>query len=278
MSYTQGDYLPAPLLEGEKKFSVFTNIIGGIFGYGEHLGGNYGLNFGIDSLVSDSLFVGGYGVILGKTLNLESLQMQNLQFELGTYMRYLLSWWEFDTTLSYSLLNTNTQRSFTLYSTTFSQNATYNTHFLNLEERVGYRFSLTQTDTLKPYVGLALSFYMQPSYQESGNFSYTQNDIFYGAFGAILGAEYRKIFKDSSLYLGASLLCQFPVFGDATYTLQYLDSLLYFENEQDFVAQLQGGVDFTLNPNSYLSVDLSYRYSNTQYFDADIMVGYRHLF
>ncbi|RDU70649.1 autotransporter outer membrane beta-barrel domain-containing protein, partial [Helicobacter brantae] len=278
MPYTQGDYLPPPLIEREKKLSVFANLIGGVFGYDSHLGGNYGINAGADYLLGDSLFLGGYGVLLGKTLQQEGLQMQGFQFELGGYGRYLLSDWEFDTTLSYALLALSTQRAFTLYSQTFSQNASFNTHFFNLEERVGYRFALSDFDTLKPFGGVALHIYSQPSYEESGDFSYTQNAMFYGALGLLAGLEYRKVFQSSSIYLGASFLYQLPIFGDMTYSLQYLDSLLYFKNSQDFIAQVQGGVDFTLTPRSFLSLDLNYRHSLSNYFDVDFMLGYRHLF
>lgn len=278
MSYTQGDYLPPPLFEGEKKLSVFANLIGGVFGYDSHLGGNYGINAGADYLLGDNLFLGGHGVLLGKSLQQEGLQMQGFEVELGGYGRYLLSEWEFDTTLSYSLLNTHTQRSFTLYSQTFSQDASFNTHFFNIEERVGYRFDLSDFDTLKPFGGVAMHIYSQPSYEESGNFAYIQSDIFYGALGLLAGVEYRKIFRSSSFYLGASFLYQLPIFGDTTYSLQYLDSLLYFENSQDFIAQIQAGLDLSLTPNSFLSLELNYHHSLSKYFNVDMMIGYRHLF
>lgn len=278
MSYTQGDYLPPPLFEGEKKLSVFANLIGGVFGYDSHLGGNYGINAGADYLLGDNLFLGGYGVLLGKSLQQEGLQMQGFEVELGGYGRYLLAEWEFDTTLSYSLLNTHTQRSFTLYSQTFSQDASFNTHFFNIEERVGYRFNLSDFDTLKPFGGVAMHIYSQPSYEESGNFAYIQSDIFYGALGLLAGVEYRKIFRSSSFYLGASFLYQLPIFGDTTYSLQYLDSLLYFENSQDFIAQIQAGLDLSLTKNSFLSLELNYHHSLSKYFNVDMMIGYRHLF
>lgn len=278
MPYTQGDYLPPPLFEREKKLSVFANLIGGVFGYDSHIGGNYGINAGADYLLGDNLFLGGYGVLLGKTLQQEGLQMQGFEVELGGYGRYLLSEWEFDTTLSYSLLNTHTQRSFTLYSQTFSQDASFNTHFFNLEERVGYRFDLSDFDTLKPFGGVAMHIYAQPSYEESGNFAYSQSDVFYGALGLLAGVEYRKIFQSSSFYLGASFLYQLPIFGDTTYSLQYLDSLLYFQNSQDLIAQIQAGLDLSLTPNSFLSFDFNYHHSLSKYFNVDMMIGYRHLF
>lgn len=275
---TNTDILPLPLLEEKKSYSVFLNFIGGAFGYKSNLGGNYGANFGIDGFVSENLFLGGYGVILGKTLIQENLKMQGIQGEFGGYLRYLLSSWEFDSTLSYTLFHNSTQREFTLYTQTFSQEASYNTHFFNLEERIGYRFKFGDSDSLKPYAGVGMSVYYQPSFSESGEFAYSQSGIFYGALSVIAGLEYRKIFSSSSMYLGASFAYQLPIFGDTAYTLHFLDSLLYFQNKQDFIAQVQGGIDFTLTPSSFLSLELNYRYSNTQYFDVDGILGYRYIF
>lgn len=278
LSNTQNDFLPIPLLEEKKSYSAYINFIGGIFGYENNIGGNYGANFGIDGFVNDSLFLGGYGVILGKTLNQEELKMQGLQAEIGGYARYLLSSWEFDTTLSYTLLHNNTQRAFTLYSQTFTQEASYNTHFFNLEERVGYRFSLTSTDTLKPYAGVGLRLYFQPSYNEDGDFAYKQSGFFYGSFEIMAGLEYRKNFSFSSLYLTSSLGYQIPSFGENVYSLHFLDSLLYFQNSPIFTAQIQGGMDFSITPNSFLSIELNYQYTDTKYFDMDAILGYRYLF
>lgn len=278
LSNIQSDILPTPLLEGRKNYSAFINFIGGVFGYESNIGGNYGVNFGIDGFINHNLFLGGYGVILGKTLNQENLQMQELQVEFGAYARYTLSSWEFDTTLSYTLLHSNTQRAFSLYSQTFSQEASYNTHFFNLEERVGYLFSLSPSDTLKPFGGMGLNLYFQPSYSESGDFAYTQSQLFYGSFEILAGLEYRKNFSFSTLYLIGSLGYQIPSFGDSTYSLQFLDSFLYFQNSPIFTAQIQGGMDFSITPNSFFSVELSYKYSNTGYFDADGILGYRYLF
>lgn len=73
----------------------------------------------------------------------------------------------------------DTQSDFSLYSQAFTQNASYNTHFFNLEERIGYRFTLTPSDTLKPYAGVGLHLYYQPSYSESGDFTYSQNSLFF---------------------------------------------------------------------------------------------------
>lgn len=278
LSSTQSDILPTPLLEDRKNYSAFINFIGGAFGYEGNIGGNYGANFGIDGFVSTDLFLGGYGVILGKTLKQEDLQMQALQFELGGYARYLLSSWEFDTTLSYTLLHNSTQRAFSLYSQTFAQEASYNTHFFNLEERIGYAFTLSSSDILKPFGGVGLNLYFQPSYSESGDFSYRQSQLFYGSLSVTAGLEYRKNFSSSSLYLIGSLGYQIPSFGDRSYTLHFVDSLLHFQNSPIFTAQVQGGIDFSITPSSFLSVELSYRYTDTGYFDADGILGYRYLF
>lgn len=278
LSDTQSDILPAPLLEGKKTYSAFINFIGGAFGYEGNIGGNYGANFGIDGFLNPDLFLGGYGVILGKTLKQEGLQIQGAQFELGGYARYLLSSWEFDTTLSYTLLHNSTQRAFSLYSQTFAQEASYNTHFFNIEERAGYRFSLSPINTLKLFGGLGVNLYFQPSYSESGDFAYSQSGFFYGSLSVIAGLEYRKNFSSSSLYLTSSLGYQIPSFGDKSYSLHFMDSLLYFQNSPIFTAQLQGGMDFSITPNSFLSVELNYRYADNGYFDIDGILGYRYLF
>lgn len=172
----------------------------------------------------------------------------------------------------------DTQSDFSLYSQAFTQNASYNTHFFNLEERIGYRFTLTPSDTLKPYAGVGLHLYYQPSYSESGDFTYSQNSLFFGSFALLAGLEYRKVFSSSSLYLGATLGYSIPSFGDTTYSMHFLNSLLVFKNSSIFTAQIQGGAEFAITPTSYLSVELNYKYNDTRYFDADGILGYRYLF
>ncbi len=271
--------IPTPLFE-EKRDEIFVNALVGYEGDGEGGGLSYGLNAGYNHRGESGVF-GVYGLIkktgYGSTLS----SSDSLQWEVGAYGRvFLPQEWEMDILGFYSNTHTSYNRDFSINSTLQKQDGAYGLENIDLHLRLGHRFELEDGNSLKPYFGVALDYYISPAYSESGELPlYRHHYEGLGGYG-IAGLEYRKYFLRSSLFFATEVVAGSSLCG-SDYRVRLGENpqnTITYDRGLDLMLNAFVGADFALTESLDLNVFIKTQYAYPSSYMVDGNVGLRFLF
>lgn len=174
-----GDYVRMPYFEKEEtQNNVYVNVLAGYSHYKDSDTSDYGINFGYDKEIKDSFFGGIYGSVSKRNMKAENMDLDGYNYNIGLYGRsHLTKAVELDMLGYY----TNSQSEYTRTFAGIGNNtASYDTHNIGFQARLGYRVKFENGHSLKPYIGFFGSYYHMPQYRENGNvlpITRSQNDF-----------------------------------------------------------------------------------------------------
>ena len=274
-----GDYVRMPYFEKEEtKNNVYVNVLAGYSHYKDSDTSDYGINFGYDKEIKDSFFGGIYGSVSKRNMKAENMDLDGYNYNIGLYGRsHLTKAVELDMLGYY----TNSQSEYTRTFTGIGNNtASYDTHNIGFQARLGYRVKFENGHSLKPYIGFFGSYYHMPQYRENGNvlpITRSEND-FMNLYGAV-GVEYRKINENGgSFFVAIEGVQGKPVFGDKDYEVRMGVSKIKYENEEEFFGSVFAGANLPISENWDLSATVMAQAYDNGLTSVSGSVGLRYAF
>ncbi|OCR18144.1 autotransporter outer membrane beta-barrel domain-containing protein [Helicobacter pullorum] len=274
-----GDYVRMPYFEKEEtKNNVYVNVLAGYSHYKDSDTSDYGINFGYDKEIKDSFFGGIYGSVSKRNMKAENMDLDGYNYNIGLYGRsHLTKAVELDILGYY----TNSQSEYTRTFAGIGNNtASYDTHNIGFQARLGYRVKFENGHSLKPYIGFFGSYYHMPQYRENGNvlpITRSEND-FMNLYGAV-GVEYRKINENGgSFFVAIEGVQGKPVFGDKDYEVRMGVSRIKYENEEEFFGSVFAGANLPISENWDLSATVMAQAYDNGLTSVSGSVGLRYAF
>lgn len=274
-----GDYVRMPYFEKEEtKNNVYVNVLAGYSHYKDSDTSDYGINFGYDKEIKDSFFGGIYGSVSKRNMKAENMDLDGYNYNIGLYGRsHLTKAVELDILGYY----TNSQSEYTRTFAGIGNNtASYDTHNIGFQARLGYRVKFENGHSLKPYIGFFGSYYHMPQYRENGNvlpITRSEND-FMNLYGAV-GVEYRKINENGgSFFVAIEGVQGKPVFGDKDYEVRMGVSRIKYENEEEFFGSVFAGANLPISENWDLSATVMTQAYDNGLTSVSGSVGLRYAF
>lgn len=274
-----GDYVRMPYFEKEEtKNNVYVNVLAGYSHYKDSDTSDYGINFGYDKEIKDSFFGGIYGSVSKRNMKAENMDLDGYNYNIGLYGRsHLTKAVELDMLGYY----TNSQSEYTRTFAGIGNNtASYDTHNIGFQARLGYRVKFENGHSLKPYIGFFGSYYHMPQYRENGNvlpITRSEND-FMNLYGAV-GVEYRKINENGgSFFVAIEGVQGKPVFGDKDYEVRMGVSRIKYENEEEFFGSVFAGANLPISENWDLSATVMAQAYDNGLTSVSGSVGLRYAF
>ena len=274
-----GDYVRMPYFEKEEtKNNVYVNVLAGYSHYKDSDTSDYGINFGYDKEIKDSFFGGIYGSVSKRNMKAENMDLDGYNYNIGLYGRsHLTKAVELDMLGYY----TNSQSEYTRTFAGIGNNtASYDTHNIGFQARLGYRVKFENGHSLKPYIGFFGSYYHMPQYRENGNIlpiTRSKND-FMNLYGAV-GVEYRKINENGgSFFVAIEGVQGKPVFGDKNYEVRMGVSRIKYENEEEFFGSVFAGANLPISENWDLSATVMAQAYDNGLTSVSGSVGLRYAF
>lgn len=274
-----GDYVRMPYFEKEEtKNNVYVNVLAGYSHYKDSDTSDYGINFGYDKEIKDSFFGGIYGSVSKRNMKAENMDLDGYNYNIGLYGRsHLTKAVELDMLGYY----TNSQSEYTRTFAGIGNNtASYDTHNIGFQARLGYRVKFENGHSLKPYIGFFGSYYHMPQYRENGNvlpITRSEND-FMNLYGAV-GVEYRKINENGgSFFVAIEGVQGKPVFGDKDYEVRMGVSKIKYENEEEFFGSVFAGANLPISKNWDLSATVMAQAYDNGLTSVSGSVGLRYAF
>ncbi|WP_060662948.1 autotransporter outer membrane beta-barrel domain-containing protein [Helicobacter pullorum] len=274
-----GDYMRMPYFEKEEtKNNVYVNVLAGYSHYKDSDTSDYGINFGYDKEIKDSFFGGIYGSVSKRNMKAENMDLDGYNYNIGLYGRsHLTKAVELDMLGYY----TNSQSEYTRTFAGIGNNtASYDTHNIGFQARLGYRVKFENGHSLKPYIGFFGSYYHMPQYRENGNvlpITRSEND-FMNLYGAV-GVEYRKINENGgSFFVAIEGVQGKPVFGDKDYEVRMGVSKIKYENEEEFFGSVFAGANLPISENWDLSATVMAQAYDNGLTSVSGSVGLRYAF
>lgn len=274
-----GDYVRMPYFEKEEtKNNVYVNVLAGYSHYKDSDTSDYGINFGYDKEIKDSFFGGIYGSVSKRNMKAENMDLDGYNYNIGLYGRsHLTKAVELDILGYY----TNSQSEYTRTFAGIGNNtASYDTHNIGFQARLGYRVKFENGHSLKPYIGFFGSYYHMPQYRENGNvlpITRSEND-FMNLYGAV-GVEYRKINENGgSFFVAIEGVQGKPVFGDKDYEVRMGVSKIKYENEEEFFGSVFAGANLPISENWDLSATVMAQAYDNGLTSVSGSVGLRYAF
>ena len=274
-----GDYVRMPYFEKEEtKNNVYVNVLAGYSHYKDSDTSDYGINFGYDKEIKDSFFGGIYGSVSKRNMKAENMDLDGYNYTIGLYGRsHLTQAVELDMLGYY----TNSQSEYTRTFAGIGNNtASYDTHNIGFQARLGYRVKFENGHSLKPYIGFFGSYYHMPQYRENGNvlpITRSEND-FMNLYGAV-GVEYRKInVNGGSFFVAIEGVQGKPVFGDKDYEVRMGVSKIKYENEEEFFRSVFAGANLPISENWDLSATVMAQAYDNGLTSVSGSVGLRYAF
>lgn len=274
-----GDYVRMPYFEKEEtKNNVYVNVLAGYSHYKDSDTSDYGINFGYDKEIKDSFFGGIYGSVSKRNMKAENMDLDGYNYNIGLYGRsHLTKAVELDMLGYY----TNSQSEYTRTFAGIGNNtASYDTHNIGFQARLGYRVKFENGHSLKPYIGFFGSYYHMPQYKENGNvlpITRSEND-FMNLYGAV-GVEYRKINENGgSFFVAIEGVQGKPVFGDKDYEVRMGVSRIKYENEEEFFGSVFAGANLPISENWDLSATVMAQAYDNGLTSVSGSVGLRYAF
>lgn len=274
-----GDYVRMPYFEKEEtKNNVYVNVLAGYSHYKDSDTSDYGINFGYDKEIKDSFFGGIYGSVSKRNMKAENMDLDGYNYNIGLYGRsHLTKAVELDMLGYY----TNSQSEYTRTFAGIGNNtASYDTHNIGFQARLGYRVKFENGHSLKPYIGFFGSYYHMPQYRENGNvlpITRSEND-FMNLYGAV-GVEYRKINENGgSFFVAIEGVQGKPVFGDKDYEVRMGVSRIKYENEEEFFGSVFAGANLPIGENWDLSATVMAQAYDNGLTSVSGSVGLRYAF
>ncbi|WP_134043942.1 autotransporter outer membrane beta-barrel domain-containing protein [Helicobacter pullorum] len=274
-----GDYVRMPYFEKEEtKNNVYVNVLAGYSHYKDSDTSDYGINFGYDKEIKDSFFGGIYGSVSKRNMKAENMDLDGYNYNIGLYGRSHLT-----KTVELDMLGyyTNSQSEYTRTFAGIGNNtASYDTHNIGFQARLGYRVKFENGHSLKPYIGFFGSYYHMPQYKENGNvlpITRSEND-FMNLYGAV-GVEYRKINENGgSFFVAIEGVQGKPVFGDKDYEVRMGVSRIKYENEEEFFGSVFAGANLPISENWDLSATVMAQAYDNGLTSVSGSVGLRYAF
>lgn len=274
-----GDYVRMPYFEKEEtKNNVYVNVLAGYSHYKDSDTSDYGINFGYDKEIKDSFFGGIYGSVSKRNMKAENMDLDGYNYNIGLYGRSHLT-----KTVELDMLGyyTNSQSEYTRTFAGIGNNtASYDTHNIGFQARLGYRVKFENGHSLKPYIGFFGSYYHMPQYRENGNvlpITRSEND-FMNLYGAV-GVEYRKINENGgSFFVAIEGVQGKPVFGDKDYEVRMGVSKIKYENEEEFFGSVFAGANLPISENWDLSATVMAQAYDNGLTSVSGSVGLRYAF
>lgn len=274
-----GDYVRMPYFEKEEtQNNVYVNVLAGYSHYKDSDTSDYGINFGYDKEIKDSFFGGIYGSVSKRNMKAENMDLDGYNYNIGLYGRsHLTKAVELDMLGYY----TNSQSEYTRTFAGIGNNtASYDTHNIGFQARLGYRVKFENGHSLKPYIGFFGSYYHMPQYRENGNvlpITRSEND-FMNLYGAV-GVEYRKINENGgSFFVAIEGVQGKPVFGDKDYEVRMGVSKIKYENEEEFFGSVFAGANLPISENWDLSATVMAQAYDNGLTSVSGSVGLRYAF
>ncbi|OCR05375.1 hypothetical protein BA920_05350 [Helicobacter pullorum] len=274
-----GDYVRMPYFEKEEtKNNVYVNVLAGYSHYKDSDTSDYGINFGYDKEIKDSFFGGIYGSVSKRNMKAENMDLDGYNYNIGLYGRsHLTKAVELDMLGYY----TNSQSEYTRTFAGIGNNtASYDTHNIGFQARLGYRVKFENGHSLKPYIGFFGSYYHMPQYRENGNvlpITRSEND-FMNLYGAV-GVEYRKINENGgSFFVAIEGVQGKPVFGDKDYEVRMGVSKIKYKNEEEFFGSVFAGANLPISENWDLSATVMAQAYDNGLTSVSGSVGLRYAF
>lgn len=274
-----GDYVRMPYFEKEEtQNNVYVNVLAGYSHYKDSDTSDYGINFGYDKEIKDSFFGGIYGSVSKRNMKAENMDLDGYNYNIGLYGRsHLTKAVELDMLGYY----TNSQSEYTRTFAGIGNNtASYDTHNIGFQARLGYRVKFENGHSLKPYIGFFGSYYHMPQYRENGNvlpITRSEND-FMNLYGAV-GVEYRKINENGgSFFVAIEGVQGKPVFGDKDYEVRMGVSRIKYENEEEFFGSVFAGANLPISKNWDLSATVMAQAYDNGLTSVSGSVGLRYAF
>lgn len=274
-----GDYVRMPYFEKEEtQNNVYVNVLAGYSHYKDSDTSDYGINFGYDKEIKDSFFGGIYGSVSKRNMKAENMDLDGYNYNIGLYGRsHLTKAVELDMLGYY----TNSQSEYTRTFAGIGNNtASYDTHNIGFQARLGYRVKFENGHSLKPYIGFFGSYYHMPQYRENGNvlpITRSEND-FMNLYGAV-GVEYRKINENGgSFFVAIEGVQGKPVFGDKDYEVRMGVSRIKYENEEEFFGSVFAGANLPISENWDLSATVMAQAYDNGLTSVSGSVGLRYAF
>ncbi|WP_196218587.1 autotransporter outer membrane beta-barrel domain-containing protein [Helicobacter pullorum] len=274
-----GDYVRMPYFEKEEtQNNVYVNVLAGYSHYKDSDTSDYGINFGYDKEIKDSFFGGIYGSVSKRNMKAENMDLDGYNYNIGLYGRsHLTKAVELDMLGYY----TNSQSEYTRTFAGIGNNtASYDTHNIGFQARLGYRVKFENGHSLKPYIGFFGSYYHMPQYKENGNvlpITRSEND-FMNLYGAV-GVEYRKINENGgSFFVAIEGVQGKPVFGDKDYEVRMGVSRIKYENEEEFFGSVFAGANLPISENWDLSATVMAQAYDNGLTSVSGSVGLRYAF
>lgn len=274
-----GDYVRMPYFEKEEtQNNVYVNVLAGYSHYKDSDTSDYGINFGYDKEIKDSFFGGIYGSVSKRNMKAENMDLDGYNYNIGLYGRsHLTKAVELDMLGYY----TNSQSEYTRTFAGIGNNtASYDTHNIGFQARLGYRVKFENGHSLKPYIGFFGSYYHMPQYRENGNvlpITRSEND-FMNLYGAV-GVEYRKINENGgSFFVAIEGVQGKPVFGDKDYEVRMGVSKIKYENEEEFFGSVFAGANLPISKNWDLSATVMAQAYDNGLTSVSGSVGLRYAF
>ena len=274
-----GDYVRMPYFEKEEtKNNVYVNVLAGYSHYKDSDTSDHGINFGYDKEIKDSFFGGIYGSVSKRNMKAENMDLDGYNYNIGLYGRsHLTKAVELDMLGYY----TNSQSEYTRTFAGIGNNtASYDTHNIGFQARLGYRVKFENGHSLKPYIGFFGSYYHMPQYRENGNvlpITRSEND-FMNLYGAV-GVEYRKINENGgSFFVAIEGVQGKPVFGDKDYEVRMGVSRIKYENEEEFFGSVFAGANLPISENWDLSATVMAQAYDNGLTSVSGSVGLRYAF
>lgn len=273
------DYLRVPYFENiESSDNIYVNALAGYSHYENSNASDYGVNFGYDKEIKDTFFGGFYASISKRSMQADDMNLDGYNYNVGLYSRTHLPFSvEFDILGYYSNSKNEYERTFAGLT---PNTASYDTHNLGLQTRLGYRAQFINGHSLKPYIGLFATYHHMPEYKESGGSlpitrSLNNFTSLYGAFGL----EYRKNTDNGgSFFIALEGVKGQPVFGKKSYEINMGGTKIIYENEGEFFGNVFAGANLPLSDSFDLSATVM-----SQAYDNGLMtingsLGFRFVF
>lgn len=274
------DYLRVPYFENiENSDNIYVNALAGYSHYENSNASDYGVNFGYDKEIKDTFFGGFYASISKRSMQADDMNLDGYNYNVGLYSRTHLPFSvEFDILGYYSNSKNEYERTFA--GRPDLNTASYDTHNLGLQTRLGYRAQFINGHSLKPYIGLFATYHHMPEYKESGGSlpitrSLNNFTSLYGAFGL----EYRKNTDNGgSFFIALEGVKGQPVFGKKSYEIDMGTQKIIYKNEGEFFGNVFAGANLPLSDSFDLSATVM-----SQAYDNGLMtingsLGFRFVF
>ncbi|WP_394951400.1 autotransporter domain-containing protein [uncultured Helicobacter sp.] len=266
-----------PLFDARKTHNFYINALAGYSGFKGTSGADYGVSFGYDEH-RNAIFGGVYALIKKRNLGGSNMQFDSLYWQVGGYSRiYLKKSLELDMVGYYGNTRSDYTRGFALNTQYIAQSGSYGVHNLGVQMRLGPRKNLHNGQSIKPYLGILGSWFLSPSYDESGSVSLSRaTNSFLNLYG-VLGLEYRKIFEKGEFFASIEGAGGMPILGQE-YQITMGNQSFAYKNPNEIFGNFFMGADFILHEHFNITASVMAQGYKSGFYALNGSVGIKFVF